>query len=74
MTGGVYWWQVGPSLTVLSCHPTRIPKIPSTKHEMGSLRPQNQKCNQIMDGSAPSPKSGLDPTQPINPATKHTVR
>jgi len=24
LTGGVYWWQVGPSLTVLSCHPTRI--------------------------------------------------
>ena len=40
---------------------------------MGSLRPQNQKCNQTMDGLAPSPKSGLDPTQPIDPATKHTV-
>ena len=40
---------------------------------MGSLRPQNQKYNQTMDGSAPSPKSGLDPTQPIDPATKHTV-
>ena len=26
-----------------------------------------------MDGSAPSPKSGLDSTQPIDPATKHTV-
>ena len=40
---------------------------------MGSLRPQNQKYNQTMDVSAPSPKSGLDPTQPIGPATKHTV-
>ena len=39
---------------------------------MCSLRPQNQKCNQIMDGSAPSPKSGLDPTQSIDSATKHT--
>ena len=41
---------------------------------MGSFRPQNQKYNQTIDGSAPSPKSGLDPTQPIDPATKHTVR
>ena len=40
---------------------------------MGSLRPQNQKCNQTIDGSAPSSKSGLDPTQLIYPATKHTI-
>ena len=25
LTGGVHWWQMRPSLTVLSCHPTRIP-------------------------------------------------
>ena len=47
--------------------------ILSTKHETGSLRPQNQKSNQTMDGSAPSLKSGLDPTQSIDHATKHTV-
>ena len=40
---------------------------------MSSLRPQNQKCNQTMDGSAPSPKFRLDLTQPIDSATKHTV-
>ena len=40
---------------------------------MGSLRPQNQKYNQTIDGSAPSPKFGLDPTQLIDPATKHTA-
>ena len=44
---------------------------PNTK--MGWLRPQNQKCNQTLDGLAPSPKTGLDPTQPTQPPTKHTV-
>ena len=43
---------------------------PNTK--MGWLHPQNQKCNQTR--LAPSPKTGLDPTQPTQPPTKHTVR
>ena len=48
--------------------------MPSNSYfPMGSLRPKNQKYNQTMDGSAPSPKFGLDPTQSIDPATKHTV-
>jgi len=45
---------------------------PNTK--MGWLRPQNQKCNQTLDGLAPSPKTGLDPIQPTQPPTKHTVK
>ena len=44
---------------------------PNTK--MGWLRPQKQKCNQTLDGLTPSPKTGLDPTQPTQPPTKHTV-
>jgi len=41
--------------------------------ETGWLRPQKQKCNQTLDGLALSSKTGLDPTQPTQPPTKHTV-
>jgi len=41
--------------------------------ETGWLRPQKQKCNQTLDGLTPSPKTGLDPTQPTQPPTKHTL-
>ena len=44
---------------------------PNTK--TGWLRPQKQKYKQTLDGLALSPKTGLDPTQAIQPPTKHTV-
>jgi hypothetical protein len=44
------------------------------KHEMCSLRPQNQRYNQTLNGFAPSPKIELHPIQPTQPSTKHTVR
>ena len=42
--------------------------------ETGWVCPQNRSATKHSFGLAPSPKSGLDPTQPTQPPTKHTVR
>ena len=44
---------------------------PNTK--TGWVCPQNRSATKHSFGLAPSPKTGLDPTQPTKPPTKHTV-
>ena len=41
--------------------------------EMGWVCPQNRSATKHFFGLAPSPKTRLDPTQPTQPPTKHTV-
>jgi len=67
LTGGVHWYQVESSLTVLSWHPTYISN--SFNQKPDGLTP-TQKLEMQPNTLAPSPKTGLDPTQPTQLPTK----
>ena len=63
MTGGVYWWQMRPSLTVLSCHPTRILNSFNQTWNVFTPSPKSEvQPNNKWVGSIPKIRIGSNPT------------